>query len=59
MSFLGFRCVICGNILDATILHHHTQRVPPMFSRARTRRLPVLAGRKHKPDTNEPVGHTE
>ena len=46
MSFLGYRCVICGNILDATILRHRRVHVSPMFHRARRRRLPVFGERK-------------
>lgn len=46
MSFLGYRCVICGDILDTTILRHRANHLSPMVSATRRRRPPVLARRK-------------
>jgi RNase P subunit RPR2 len=46
MSFLGYRCVICGDVLDTTILRHRADHRPPMVSATRRRRPPVFAGRK-------------
>jgi hypothetical protein len=47
ISFLGYRCLSCGDILDATILRHRASHLSPMLSSARRRRVPVLAGRSN------------
>ena len=42
ISFLGYRCLICGDILDATILRHRATHLAPSYSHARKRRAPVF-----------------
>jgi RNase P subunit RPR2 len=46
MSFLGYRCVICGDIHDATILRHRAVRRAPIFHATRHRRPPLCLERK-------------
>ena len=59
MSFLGYRCVICGDILDATILRHRTGHVSPIFSRVRRRRVPIYAERKSDLTGGKQLGFSE
>ncbi len=42
MSFVGYRCLICGDILDATILRHRDAHLAPSYSHTRKRRAPVF-----------------
>jgi RNase P subunit RPR2 len=44
MFFLGYRCVICGDIHDATILRHRAARYSPIFHVTRQRRPPIYLG---------------
>lgn len=37
-SFSGWRCVICGAILDPLILRHQAERPTPTYRRARVRK---------------------
>ncbi len=37
-SFSGWRCVICGAILDPLILRHQAERPMPTYRRARVRK---------------------
>jgi hypothetical protein len=42
ISFLGYRCLNCGDILDQTILRHRATHLAPSSGRARRRRAPVF-----------------
>ncbi|ALA60424.1 hypothetical protein [Nitrospira moscoviensis] len=42
MSFLGYRCPICGDIMDPTILRHRDGACAPTHSHARRRPGPLL-----------------
>ncbi len=46
MSFIGYRCVTCGDIHDATILRHRTGPRSPIFHATRQRRPPVCVETK-------------
>lgn len=43
-SFVGWRCVICGAILDPIIQQHQKVRPKPGYGRARAKKAPILAG---------------
>lgn len=42
-SFRGWRCIVCGDVLDSIILQHRTERPEPQFSHARARKVRVLS----------------
>lgn len=42
MSFLGYRCLTCGDVLDATILRHRATHRAPSYSPVRRRRTPLF-----------------
>lgn len=46
MSFLGYRCPICGDIVDATILRHRERPCAPALHQARRRRGPLAMHRR-------------
>ena len=46
MSFTGYRCLICGDILDATILRHRAEHFAPSYNHSRRRRTPVFVDRQ-------------
>lgn len=48
MSFLGHRCLICGDIQDATILRHRALPTGPVHAHARRRRAPVAMERRSR-----------
>jgi hypothetical protein len=37
-SFTGWRCVMCGAIVDSLILRHQSDRPQPMFHQTRARK---------------------
>jgi hypothetical protein len=39
LSFRGWRCVICGAIVDSLIVLHQTNRPEPLLHQPRTRKL--------------------
>lgn len=41
MSFLGHRCVICGDVVDPMILRHRAGRATRIFSKTRKHDGPV------------------
>ena len=43
LSFNGWRCVICGEILDPTIIKNRTCRPSPLLGRARQKVASRLA----------------
>jgi len=51
MSFLGYRCVGCGDILDETILHHRAGLAPAVFRSVRTPRFTALSRRTRAGNT--------
>lgn len=42
LTFLGWRCLVCGEVVDPVILAHRTRR--PAEATRRGRRMPTLAG---------------
>lgn len=59
MSFLGYRCPMCGDILDATILRHRAEPCAPAHHHARRRRAAVLVDRRRFPSQGEAAGSLE
>ena len=45
MSFLGYRCLLCGDVSDATILRHRVSECTPLWGNRRKRRFSICAGR--------------
>lgn len=45
-SFLGYRCLVCGDIVDATILRHRANHCAPTMPQARRRRAPLAVQRR-------------
>ena len=41
-SFTGWRCLICGEILDPIILQNRTRHPKPQYGRARTRKDGIM-----------------
>jgi len=41
VSFKGWRCLTCGEILDQTILKNRIERPVPFFTRARKRHFTI------------------
>jgi hypothetical protein len=42
MSFLGYRCLICGDVNDATIMQHRASRCSALCSKSRRRGQPRI-----------------
>lgn len=59
MSFLGYRCLICGDIQDATILRHRVLPAEPVHPHTRRRRAPVAVGRRRSRTTTDSAGSWE
>ncbi|MFO0698340.1 MAG: hypothetical protein U0236_03860 [Nitrospira sp.] len=41
MSFLGYRCLNCGEIIDATILRHRAGHRSPLLGVRKKARIPI------------------
>jgi hypothetical protein len=51
MSFPGYRCVICGDISDATIIRHRAEQSPLVPGNSRRSRIPKLTAGQNAPDS--------
>lgn len=45
MSFLGYRCILCGDVSDTTILRHRAAHSSSLWGNRRKRRFSVCVGR--------------
>jgi len=46
MSFVGYRCIACGDISDATIQRHRTSQAAPRWETRRRRFFSISAGQR-------------
>jgi hypothetical protein len=53
MSFVGYRCVICGEILDETIQRHRAEHDSSICGNRRNHRVPMLIKRKADGDRSD------